>query len=310
MCVKVSFCIPAYKGKYIKETIDSLLAQTLSDIEIIVVDDRSPDNIAEILSTYKDQRIRYYLNEENLGGKNPMYNYNKAFSYATGDYSVIAGDDDVYHPQYAEKMLALAEAHKDVDIFHCRIGIIDGNGHLTKIGDLWPEYESCADYLYSRGVRRCTQTMPEFFVRTSALKAIGGMVEMPLAWYSDDATWFLLAKEKGIITTPEVLFYWRYSGINISSRFDVTEKKVNAAENYKEWLRDFIPSINPISKEDALTLKYVETHIYESVDQQTLFDLDDTKFGLWFKIIFSVSCSKRLKLRSIRNRIRTLLLLE
>ena len=309
MSVKVSFCIPAYKGKYIKETIDSLLAQTLQEIEIIVADDRSPDNLGKILSEYKDPRIRYYLNEENLGGRNPMYNYNKAFSFATGEYSVIAGDDDLYHSQYAEKMLKLAESHPEVDIFHCRIGIIDGKGKLTKIGDLWPEYESCADYLYSRGVRRSAQTMPEFFVRTSALKAIGGMVEMPLAWYSDDATWFFLAKEKGIVATPEVLFHWRYSGINISSRFDVTEKKVIAGEKFKEWLRNFIPTIIPTSTEDALTLEYVKNHIFESVDQQTLFDLDDTKFSLWFKIITKVELPRRLKLRSVRNRVRKYLFL-
>ena len=277
MSVKVSFCIPAYKGKYIKDTIYSILAQTFKDIEIIVVDDQSPDNIGEIVSEIHDSRVRYYMNEENLGGKNPLYNFNKAFSYAQGDYAVIAGDDDLYHPQYAEKMVSLADAHPDIDIFHCRISIIDGEGKLTKVGDLWPEYETCADYLYSRGVRRCAQTMPEFFVRTSALQRVGGMVEMPLAWYSDDATWFLLAREKGIITTPEVLFHWRYSGINISSRFDVTEKKVNAAEKYKEWLREFLPTVQALSKEDALTLEYVKTHIYESVDQQTLFDLDDTK---------------------------------
>lgn len=305
MSPKVSFCIPAYKGKYIKQTIDSLLAQSYKDIEIIVVDDRSPDKIGEILALYDDPRIRYYLNEENLGGKN----YNQAFSYATGKYAVIAGDDDLYHPQYAEKMIALAEDNPEVDIFHCRIGIIDGDGKLTKIGDLWPEYESCADYLYSRGVRRCAQTMPEFFVRTSALKRIGGMVEMPLAWYSDDATWFLLAKDKGIISTPEVLFYWRYSGINISSRFDITAKKVDSAEKYKVWLSSFMPTINPVSGEDSLTLDYVKDHIFESVDQQTLFDLDDTKFCLWLKIIMTSEMSRRTKLRSIRNRLRRLLLL-
>lgn len=304
--MKVSFCIPAYKRKYLREAIQSLLDQTYKNIEIIVVDDKSPERLSEVMAEFTDSRIRYYVNGENLGGKNPLYNYNKAFSYATGDYSVIASDDDIYHPQFAEKMVALAEAHPDVNIFHCRICIVDGEGKLVKIGDLWPEFETCADYLYSRGVRRFAQTMPEFLVRTKALRDVGGMLEMPLAWYSDDATWFLLAKEHGIVSTHEILFRWRYSGVNISSRFDITEKKVAAGESYKAWLKDFLPSVRPMSAEDGLVLQYSAQHIFEAVDQQTLFDLDDTKFWSWLKIVMREPMPSRLKLRTIRNRIRKL----
>lgn len=305
--MKVSFCIPAYKRKYLKDAILSLLNQTLKEIEIIIVDDKSPENLSEIVSAFSDPRIRYYVNEENLGGQNPLYNYNKAFSYATGEYAVIASDDDVYHPQYAEKMVALADAHPEVNIFHCRICIVDGDGRLVKVGDLWPEFESCADYLYSRGVRRLAQTMPEFLIRTKALRDIGGMVEMPLAWYSDDATWFLLSKDHGIVATSEILFNWRYSGVNISSRFDITAKKVAAGESFKVWLKNFLPSVRAKSDEDDVVLRYSTEHIFEAVDQQTLFDLDDTKFGLWLKIVALERMPMRLRLRSVRNRIRKIL---
>lgn len=83
--MKVSFCIPAYKRKYLREAIQSLLDQTYKNIEIIVVDDKSPERLSEVMAEFTDSRIRYYVNGENLGGKNPLYNYNKAFSYATGD---------------------------------------------------------------------------------------------------------------------------------------------------------------------------------------------------------------------------------
>ena len=302
--MKVSFCMPAYKRAFLKEAIESILSQTLKDIELIVMDDNSPENLEEVVRGFDDSRLRYYKNKVNLGGKNPLYNYNKAFSYASGEYSVITSDDDVYDPRFAEKMVSLADSNHDVDIFHCRICIIDGDGNLIKVGDLWPDYESCADYMYSRGVRRMAQTMPEFLIRTSALKKISGMVEMPLAWYSDDATWFLLARDHGIVTTPEVLFHWRYSGINISSRFDITAKKVQAAEEYKTWLRKFIPTVKPLSHEDGMVLKYAAEHIFEAVDQQTLYDLDDTRFWLWLRILIKEQLPPRLRLRTIRNRMR------
>lgn len=305
--MKVSFCIPAYKGKFLKKTLDSLVRQTLDDIEIIVVDDRSPDGLKQIVDEVNDPRIRYFLNEENLGRVNPLHNYNKAFSYARGEFAVVAGDDDIYHPEFAEKMVELARRYPDVNVFHCRIGIIDADDNLMTVGDLWPEWESCVDYIFSRGVRRCQQRMPEFLVRTEALRQVGGMVEMPLAWYSDDATWLLLSREKGIVTHPEMLFRWRYSGSNISSRFDITEKKVLAAEAYKVWLKEFLLSIKVDSETDKRILGVINEQIWNSVDQQTLWDLDDTKFRLWFRLMRTMKLDRRFKLRSIRNRLRKII---
>lgn len=302
--MKVSFCIPAYKGQFFRKTLESLVNQTLEDIEIIVVDDRSPDGLKQIVDEVNDPRIRYFLNEENLGRINPLHNYNKAFSYARGEFSVVAGDDDIYHPEFAEKMVALAQRYPDVDVFHCRIGIIDADDNLTAVGDLWPEWESCVDYIFSRGIRRCQQRMPEFLVRTEALRRIGGMIEMPLAWYSDDATWLQLSREKGVVAHSEMLFRWRYSGCNISSRFDITEKKVLAAEAYKEWVKGFLPTIHAETEADKRMLAVVNEQIWGSVDQQTLRDLDDTKLLPWFRMMRTMDLPRRLKLRSIRNRIR------
>lgn len=63
----VSIGIPAYKATYLKEAIDSVLNQTYTKFELIIVNDKSPENIEEIISTYNDKRIRYYKNEDNLG---------------------------------------------------------------------------------------------------------------------------------------------------------------------------------------------------------------------------------------------------
>ena len=301
---RLSFILPAYKGRYLAEAVRSILAQTFRDFELVVVDDCSPEDLQGVVAEFFDPRLKYVRNEQNIGGENLVAAWNNALSYAHGQWCVLASDDDVYMPTYAEKMLALTEKFRDVDVLHCRTGFIDESGRLYKVGEARPEFESCADLLYARGVRRCTQTAPEFMFRTVSLQKLGGFVSLPAAWYSDDATWAALAKDKGIACHREVLFHWRFSGINISARRDVTEKKVIAAEEYKNWLRTFIEDVPNTSAEDKLALDYVKRHIYESVDQQTLYDLDDSSLMDWFRLMMKLQLPRRLKLRSIRNRLR------
>ncbi len=301
---KLSFILPAYKRRYLPEAIQSILAQTFTGFELVVVDDCSPEDLHEVIAGFSDERLKYLRNERNIGGQNLVANWNRCLGLAKGEYCVLASDDDVYAPNFAEKMLACASRHPEVDVIHCRIAMIDSQGKTTKISENRPQLESCADFLYARGVRRCLQTAPEFMFKTKALQEAGGFVSFPAAWYSDDATWALLAREKGVAFVPEVLFKWRYSGENISSRVDVTEKKIKAAEEYKEWLRNFIAAVPVSDGSQRAILDFVSSHIYESVDQQSLFDLDDTRFLPWFKILGSHILTRRLMLRSVRNRLR------
>ena len=73
----VSFVLPAYKASWISEAIDSILAQTYHNIELIIVNDQSPEPIREIVAQYDDPRIRYYENEENIGGQEPCCSMGK-----------------------------------------------------------------------------------------------------------------------------------------------------------------------------------------------------------------------------------------
>ena len=62
-----SILIPAYKSKYLKECIHSILAQTYSNYEIIIVDDASPEDLKTIVNGFVDGRVHYYRNEKNYG---------------------------------------------------------------------------------------------------------------------------------------------------------------------------------------------------------------------------------------------------
>ena len=89
--------------------------------------------------------------------------------------------------------------------------------------------------------------------RTKKLKEIGGFIDFPLAWGSDDATWYKLAENSDILYSKEVLSNWRYSEINLS-RIGDFEKIVEALNKFSEWLRIYISAL-PIKRNIDIYLK-------------------------------------------------------
>ena len=80
--MKYSFVLPAYKAAYLKEAIDSILNQTYKEFELIIVNDASPEGVDAIVRSYDDPRIQYYVNAENIGGKDLVAQWNYSITYA------------------------------------------------------------------------------------------------------------------------------------------------------------------------------------------------------------------------------------
>lgn len=104
----VSIIMPSYNtAKYICETINSVLAQTYSNWELIIVDDCSTDNTDEIVVSFlEDKRIRYLKNEKNSGA---AVSRNKALKEAKGRWIAFLDSDDLWLPEKLEKQIAFME---------------------------------------------------------------------------------------------------------------------------------------------------------------------------------------------------------
>ncbi len=110
----ISICIPSYNSeKFIAKTIESILNQSLQDFEIVVCDDGSTDQTAEIVKSYADSRIKLYINEKNLGITG---NWNKSVSLATGKYVKLVCGDDILYPQCLEEQTRILEADTKQEI--------------------------------------------------------------------------------------------------------------------------------------------------------------------------------------------------
>ena len=121
---KISIIIPTYnREKLVVRSVESVLGQTLKNIEVIVVDDCSDDNTENVLKKIKDKRLKYIKLSKNSGA---CYARNQGIKNATGKYIAFQDSDDVFHPDKLEKQLNnLIKNKTDMDFCKVRINDLD-----------------------------------------------------------------------------------------------------------------------------------------------------------------------------------------
>jgi glycosyltransferase involved in cell wall biosynthesis len=123
---RVSVLMSVYNGeRYLAEAVDSILAQTYRDFELIVIDDASTDRSAEILAAYRDERIRVLRNETNRG---LTVSLNVGLAAARGELIARQDADDRSHPRRLEEQVAFLDAHPDVAAVGAQARVIDSRG--------------------------------------------------------------------------------------------------------------------------------------------------------------------------------------
>ena len=123
---KVSVCIPTYnRANFLKYSVNSVLNQTYSDFELIVCDDGSTDDTAEVISQWDDSRIRYIKHPQNIGRSQNM---RSGFEAAKGTYFIKFDDDDGLTPEFLEKAVAILDGETSIDFVCTNHWIINEKG--------------------------------------------------------------------------------------------------------------------------------------------------------------------------------------
>ncbi len=254
---RVSIGLPTYNGaRFIRRALDSLLAQTFQDFEIIVSDNASTDETAVIIHNYiqKGVPIRYYRNEKNRGA---TYNYNRVLELATGEYFRWMADDDVIHPQFLEKCVDELDKNREWVLVYAKAAFIDQDDRVIYRFDDVMKLEPWSDSV----VKRTGQMMQAIFrsgsaanvivfgvVRTEALRAI-----RPLGnYFGPDFTIVTeLALLGPIYEIPELMLFYRRHQESSS-----TYKKSPSAAGQQAFLD---PSVtNRLFQEIQLRRRYFE----------------------------------------------------
>jgi glycosyltransferase involved in cell wall biosynthesis len=202
---RVSIGLPVFNGeRYLKFALDSILAQTFGDFELIVCDNASTDATQTIALEFasRDPRIRYHRNDTNLGVN---ANHNLSFDLAKGEYFRWAGSDDICAPTMLEKYVQFLDGHPDYILCYGRTQLIDENGSLLK------EYDDGLDLQFDRPSKRLSQLLYQLrmvnvtygLIRATALRKTDLFPNYPS---SDSVLLAQMAMLGRFCQIPELLF--------------------------------------------------------------------------------------------------------
>lgn len=197
----VSIVLPIYNGeKYMRESIESVIAQTYQNWELLILDDRSTDRTQEIALEYvgKDRRISYYRNEENL--RLPG-NLNRGFSLAKGAYLTWTSDDNRYKPVAIEKMVQALKGHPGAGFAFASCRIIDGDG--KEIEYIMVDDHSIKKMVGTNGVGAC------FLYTREVYETVGGY-DPEYTLVEDFDYWQRIMSRFQSVAIPEILYEYRW----------------------------------------------------------------------------------------------------
>jgi glycosyltransferase involved in cell wall biosynthesis len=123
-------CVPTYnRSQFLGETVDSILAQTFQDFELIIHDNASTDGTSDLVETYLDPRIRYYRNRNHLGIAD---NWIAALGNARGTYCAALPDDDLWDPAFLATMVQVLDQHPEVVVAFADHWLVDQRGNVLE----------------------------------------------------------------------------------------------------------------------------------------------------------------------------------
>ena len=249
--VKFSFFLPAFKAKYLDKAISSIVQQIYKDWELLIVNDASPEDLKSIVDPYlSDPRVKYFQNEKNRGRTDLVGFWNSYIPVCSGEYLVIASDDDLYEPDFLLEMLRLSKDYPECNLLHCRTRFIDEDGFVCQIAPPALRLETQIDFVYQKIIWKRKLTLQEYCFKRTSLIAAGGVVNFPLAWYSDIATAFIMA-DRGVAYSNKCLFNFRVSENNLSKKEMACGPKTKAMKLYIAWLERTLPKFKSNSPDEV-----------------------------------------------------------
>lgn len=260
----ISIIMPVFNGaKFLESAIDSILNQTYTNFEFIIVNDKSTDSSLKIIKSYSDKRIKVLQNKVNSG---VAFSLNKALKIAKGKYIARMDADDISHPTRIEKQVNFLDKNSNIIAVGCQVKIIGDNNRITGTRRYPLDPKTCHDYLMLTSPIQ----HPTLMARAEIYKKIGYTSEYKTA--EDWDLYFKFLNYGQLSNINQYLYSYRQlfgsNGFkNIKKAFVlITKIRLNAILNYKykpAWL--------------MLLSNLIQTIIVFTLPEKIVFKL----FNLW-----------------------------
>lgn len=265
----VSVVIPAYNHeRFIGAAIDSVLQQTVSDFELIVIDDGSTDNTGEIVQSYQDKRISYTW-QENQDAFNTI---NRGMGKAQGRFISILNSDDIYSLNRLEKLLAYQNKTEAECLFTGVIPISDEGDEFTDPDFGWNQWHNramayhkeCGD-LYTAFLRsNLMVTTSNLFMTAEAARRVGKFCTLRYLHDYDYIFRMMLAYPDGVhyLEDEKLLYYRIHSGNTLSEA--AIKGRLQDQEVIKQYMLARVPDdVKGIVDTGAFRLVELEQELNE-----------------------------------------------
>jgi glycosyltransferase involved in cell wall biosynthesis len=212
MTPRVTVIMPAYnRERFIREAIESILAQTFTDLELLVVDDGSTDGTGAIVGAIADPRVRQ-IHQPHRGISAAM---NRGLAEARGEYVARLDSDDVWLPDMLATQVAVLDERPEVGVVYARAQGMEEDGRITQhVWGIAPRFPD--DSLRSLVQGDCTSNITAVARRACVARA-GGFDET-LPTNEDWDLWLRVARHCAFAFTDRVLARFRWHAGSITSR--------------------------------------------------------------------------------------------
>ncbi len=300
---EVSVIIPNYNhGPYLKLRIDSILTQTYDDIEIIILDDCSSDNSAEIIEAYRNHpKVSHIVfNEVNSGST--FKQWTKGINLAIGKWIWIAESDDWAEKTFLETFVPVFTNPKNVSIAFCQSHVINGEGKIikTSTNETLQELMTGLEFIASRLIKRNVIINASMCVFRKENYYSVSYKHTQYKFIGDWLFWIEMAARGDVFISGKVLNYFRkHSG-------DVTSKAYKTGTYFLEFLRfvddlydlKFATSTERQKMIEKSFPKYFGSNLSDKMVRYTLSQSYHKSLGLkYYLILVDTYCKK------IRNKI-------
>ncbi len=223
--------------KYIKQSINSILSQTFTDFELLIIDDCSTDNTTDILKVYKDPRIKIIINNKNIGITKSL---NKGLKIARGEYIARHDSDDISYPDRLKKQFNFLERNKSYVMVGSHTNVIDeSSNHI----EYWNDERTSEEIFYTLSYTNILTSSSIMFCKK--ILDVSGDYNETYDHTEDYELWYRISRKGKIYVIPENLVKWRKTKSGQSSVYSLeTEQylKKTVLNNYKidERLLDYL----------------------------------------------------------------------